>query len=321
MKNCELNVRTIDEGAIDEKSGMNFSEYIAILSGDTTLLEKSKLEKKIAVMESLKVSHFREIARNKYQLESLQNERASTIKTLDKLTADEKVYKTSLQLDKDGIKVNPIRLANVSTSDSQAIGQHIIKLYHDWKPTIASEQKEKIGTLYGFNLYIRRQQEAYEENGVFEYRYSNTFYAQRGDDGIKYTYNNGLPNTDNPKLAARHLLNAIDRVESLRGKYEHTLSDLNTAIPKLEQLTTKPFLKEPELQQMKNELANLERQIAIKIQENQLKQQQVGESKSEEVAEAPVIQLAEKMNGHSAAKEVVLVSTQVSERPRSRMRL
>ncbi|MCH5684005.1 hypothetical protein LWM68_06825 [Niabella sp. W65] len=59
MKNCELNVRTIDEGAIDEKSGMNFSEYIAILSGDTSLLEKSKLEKKIAVMESLKVSHFR----------------------------------------------------------------------------------------------------------------------------------------------------------------------------------------------------------------------------------------------------------------------
>ncbi|WP_371359414.1 hypothetical protein, partial [Salmonella sp. M198] len=52
MKNCELNVRTIDEGSIDEKSGMNFSEYIAILSGDTTLLEKSKMEKKIAVLES-----------------------------------------------------------------------------------------------------------------------------------------------------------------------------------------------------------------------------------------------------------------------------
>ena len=31
MKNCELNIRTIDEGAMDEKSGMNFSEYIAIL--------------------------------------------------------------------------------------------------------------------------------------------------------------------------------------------------------------------------------------------------------------------------------------------------
>ena len=42
MKNCELNVRTIDEGSIDENSGMNFSEYIAILSGDTSLLGKIK---------------------------------------------------------------------------------------------------------------------------------------------------------------------------------------------------------------------------------------------------------------------------------------
>lgn len=321
MKNCELNVRTIDEGAIDEKSGMNFSEYIAILSGDTTLLEKSKLEKKIAVMESLKVSHFREIARNKYQLENLQNEQATTIKTLDKLAADEKIYKAGLQLDKDGVKVNPIQLDNIRASDSEAIGRHIIKLYQDWKPIAADENTAQIGTLYGFNLYIRRQQEAYEENGVFEYRYSNSFYAQRGDDGIKYTYNNGLPNTDNLKLAARHFLNAIDRVESLKEKYANTLSELNAAIPKLEQLTTKPFLQETELQQMKNELANLERQIAIKIQENQLRQDQVESSVPEEVIETPVIQLTEQANGHSVPKEIIVASQQIEERPRSRMRL
>ena len=63
MKNAELNVRSIDEGAIDEKSGMNFSEYIAILSGDTTLLEKTKMEKKIAALESLRSVHYKEVAR------------------------------------------------------------------------------------------------------------------------------------------------------------------------------------------------------------------------------------------------------------------
>ena len=35
--------RTIDEGAIDEKSGMNFSEYVAVLSGNTDLLDKARL--------------------------------------------------------------------------------------------------------------------------------------------------------------------------------------------------------------------------------------------------------------------------------------
>lgn len=69
MKNNELNVRSIDEGSIDEKSGMNFAEYIAILSGDTTLLEKAKLEKKIAVLENLKKTFFREQMRDKYSLD------------------------------------------------------------------------------------------------------------------------------------------------------------------------------------------------------------------------------------------------------------
>lgn len=63
MKNCELNVRTIDEGSMDESSGMNFSEYVAILSGDTSLLEKSKVEKKIAVLESLRSAHHKVIIR------------------------------------------------------------------------------------------------------------------------------------------------------------------------------------------------------------------------------------------------------------------
>ena len=99
------------------------------------------------------------------------------------------------------------------------------------------------------------------------------------------------------------------------------MNELKTEIPKLEQLTTKPFLQEAELQQMKNELANLERQIAIKIQENQLKQQQVAETEPEEVIDTPVIQLSEKVNGHTVPKEVILASQQVAERSRSRMRL
>ncbi len=326
MKNCELNVRTIDEGAMDEKSGMNFSEYIAILSGDTSLLEKSKMEKKVAVMESLKISHFREVSRNKYQLENLQNERIATIKTLEKLTTDETTYKNKLQFEKDGTKSNLIQLDGIDLADSDGVGKHLIRLYKDWEPRNEGEHEEKIGNLYGFNLYIRRQQEAYEENGMFEYRYSNSFYAQREAGGIKYTYNNGLPNTDNPKLAARHFLNAIDRVESLKEKYERTLSELNTEIPKLEQLTTKPFLQEAELQTMKSELSNLERQIAIKIQENQLKKHQVQETDAVTPEETRVIKMIPGkelsiVNGPTVSKEVPSMQQSEVARVRSKMRL
>src|SRR5690606_15907116 len=45
LKNNNLRKRTIDEGSMDEKSGMNFSEYVAILSGNTDLLDKARLDK------------------------------------------------------------------------------------------------------------------------------------------------------------------------------------------------------------------------------------------------------------------------------------
>jgi hypothetical protein len=268
MKNCELNIRTIDEGAMDEKSGMNFSEYIAILSGDTLLLEKSKLEKKVAVMESLKTAHYREVSRSKSQLENLQHERANTIDTLKKLTPDGKLYKDNLRYDKEGTKENPIRLNGINTGDPDAIGKYIIKLYQNWKPTV----EPKIGNLYGFDLYIRQQREAVEGKDGFGYRYYNTLYAEREVSGIKYTYNNGHPNTDNPKLAARYFLNAIDRVETLKEKYQNSLSELEKNIPMVANIASKPFEKESELIQMKSELSKLEREIAIKIQENQMKQ-------------------------------------------------
>ncbi len=52
IKNSNLATRRIDEGSMDEKNGMNFSEYIAILSGNTDLLEKAKIEKRLGRLES-----------------------------------------------------------------------------------------------------------------------------------------------------------------------------------------------------------------------------------------------------------------------------
>ncbi|MEJ7829911.1 MAG: hypothetical protein WKF91_17010, partial [Segetibacter sp.] len=221
-----------------------------------------------AVMESLKTAHYREVSRSKFQLEDLHRDKTNTIETLQKLTADEKVYKNNLRYDKEGIKENPIQLNSITTGDPEAIGKHLIKIYQQWKP----EQESKIGSLYGFDLYIRQQREAIEENGAFGYRCYNTLYAERKASGIKYTYNNGHPNTDNPKLAARYFLNAIDRVEALKEKYEKSLGELEKNIPMVATLANKKFEKESELAEMKSDLSKLEREISLKIQENQMKQ-------------------------------------------------
>ena len=138
------------KAAIDEKSGMNFSEYIAILSGDTTLLEKSKMEKKIAVLESLKNAHHKEAIRSRFQLESLQADKEKTLQTLDKLILDDSNYKSQLLFDKDGTKLNPIQLDSFNSADAEAIGSYLIKQAFHWKPNIGEDGTMKIGSLYGF---------------------------------------------------------------------------------------------------------------------------------------------------------------------------
>jgi hypothetical protein len=288
MKNCELNVRAIDEGAMDEKSGMNFSEYIAILSGDTSLLEKSKTEKKVAVLESLRTAHHREVARSKFQLDHLKDEKEKTITTLNKLTTDESWYVSRLQFDKDGTKRNPIQLDGLAATDAEAIGKHLIHLAAHWKPASNESEEKRIGNLYGFDVYIRQQRETYEQDGLFTCRYSNTFYAVNPNNDIKYTYNQGHLNRDNPKLAARYFLNAVDRVESLKEKYQKNLAELERSIPQMEQITNKPFDKEAELFQLKNDLSRLEREITIKIQANQMKQHNGQET---ELKETKVIRM------------------------------
>ena len=59
LKSRNLAARTIDEGAIDENGGGNFSEYVAILSGNDDLLEKAKQDKKLAVLESERQAYHR----------------------------------------------------------------------------------------------------------------------------------------------------------------------------------------------------------------------------------------------------------------------
>ena len=59
INNGTIAVRRIDEDAMDEDNGMNFAEFVALLSGNTDLLEKTKLDNKIMQLEN-GTGHFQE---------------------------------------------------------------------------------------------------------------------------------------------------------------------------------------------------------------------------------------------------------------------
>ena len=71
VRQSRMGSRTIDEGSMDEKSGMNFSEYVAILSGNTDLLEKAKLEKKIAGLDSERQTFIRSKSSSRSRLDEV----------------------------------------------------------------------------------------------------------------------------------------------------------------------------------------------------------------------------------------------------------
>jgi N12 class adenine-specific DNA methylase len=282
MKNNELSVRSIDEGSIDEKSGMNFAEYIAILSGDTSLLEKTKLEKKIAVLENLKKAHFSETTHSKYKLEELESKQERVRGIVKMLHDDSSFYHSQLRFEKDGTKVNPLQLDGCKSTNPVDIGNYLIQLHtNEW----TGGTNVEIGSLYGYKLLIhpfKRTRYPEDEQGNVDYDstkmavyYTNTFSAQRETEGINYSYNNGYPNTDNPKLAARIFLNAIDHVDQLMESHKKELKEIETNIPLLKRIIEKPFEKEVELKEMKIQVEYLGREISLKILENQLKANEV----------------------------------------------
>ena len=83
-----MGARTIDEGAMDEKSGMNFSEYMAILSGNTDLLDKAKLEKKIASLEGERKSFNKSKRDSEWKLEGKTKELADNKAVIAAMTED-----------------------------------------------------------------------------------------------------------------------------------------------------------------------------------------------------------------------------------------
>lgn len=279
MKNNELHIRTLDEGAIDEKSGMNFAEYIAILSGDTTLLEKARLDKKIAVLEGLKKAYLKESYHAKVELETTRHDLERNIVTVQRLETDKVFYESRLEHNKDGIKANPIKLAGCNSSDPEVLGTYLIQLHTAPMEMFGHKQ---IGELYGYKLFVTANMEWVSDNHEAK-QPRNILYARREEDGISYRYSGGYPNTDNPKLAARYFLNAIDMVGNLLTHHKKQQSEMEQKVPELERLIGKPFEKEKELFDMKLKGEQLEREIHLKLQKPEELVNQETDQRTEEV--------------------------------------
>ena len=255
LKSGALGARTIDEGAMDEKSGMNFSEYMAILSGNTDLLDKAKLEKKIASLEGERKSFNKGKRDSETKLQSKTAELGNNKASLKGMTEDYGKFMGKARKDKDGNILNLITLDGVESTNLEVIGKHLQMLA---EKEATGGQYKRIGEIYGFPVKI--VSETSFENGLPFV--DNRFFVE---GNYKYQYNYGHIAKSDPIAAANNFLNALQKIPSYIEQYDSRCRTLEKEIPQLQEIASKVWKREEELKSLKTELAALDRKIQLEL--------------------------------------------------------
>ena len=255
LKSGAMGARTIDEGAMDEKSGMNFSEYMAILSGNTDLLDKAKLEKKITALESERKSFNKAKAESNGKLQTKTEELDKNRTVIEKMSADFDKFVSLAKTDKEGKRLNGLKLDGLNITDEKVLG---IRLQEIAQNANTEREYKRIGEIYGFPVSVIS--EPVLKDGL-------TFVENRFvvDGSFKYKFNNGHLAMADPKAAATNFLNALERIPNIIAQYKEKNEALEKDIPLLQEVVGKTWKKEEELKGLKSELAALERKIQLEL--------------------------------------------------------
>ncbi len=257
LKNNSLGSRTIDEGSMDEKGGMNFSEYVAILSGNTELLGKARLEKKIASLESERQAFMRGKSSSRYKLEDIVSNVEKNNGFINRISKDIEAFNSRVRYQPNGVtRLNLVQLDGLQGSNPKEVG---LKLNEIADKARTHGAHEKIGTLYGFDLMVKSETTVKDGFDLIQ----NRFFI-KGEGDILYNYNHGAMATD-PKTAAQNFLNALDTMPKLQEKYQSDNEKLQKDIPVLKEVVEGTWRKEPELKALKDDLIELDREILLSL--------------------------------------------------------
>ena len=255
LKSGALGARTIDEGAMDEKNGMNFSEYMAILSGNTDLLEKAKLEKRIASLESERKAHNKGISDSKFRHQTITHDIANNEAAIERMKADVARYEAAVRRDKDGNPLNNLTIDTCNLSDERNMGIHLQGLA---QRTDTHGQYQRIGEVYGFPISIISERTLVDGKEAVQ----NRFVVE---GNYKYKFNNGFIAMSDTHAACMNFVNALEKIPGIIAQYEERTAKLKADVPQLETIISKSWGKEDELKQLKSDLAALDRKITAAL--------------------------------------------------------
>ena len=270
LKRGQLAKRTLDEGSIDEKSGMNFSEYMAILSGNTDLLERAKLEKRIVALEGERKNFFREQREQEAKIRSLMqtNERyrqhisdaEGDWRKFTKVAGTEPVNTVTL----DGFTV-PGGFAAGTDDYDKAVGERLLQIDNTAR---TQGVHLAVGNIHGFRCMVKTTEHIrHDENGNEFVEYSNQFYVE--GNHLYYSHNDGYLNHASPRISGQTFLLALQRIPKSIKDWKHHVADNEATISQLRQIADRQWPKESSLRNLKADLAKLDRKINSELHKDE----------------------------------------------------
>ena len=251
INNGTIAVRRMDEDAMDENNGMNFAEFIAILSGNTDLLEKAKLDNKIMQLEKEQGIFKKERIRAERKMNTVQEEMQKADGMATRMTRDME-YIASYTGERRTL------LLNLPQATAEETGREL----HRIAKTYRSGAYGTIGTYAGLNLLVHSE---YGFDGVFD---RNTFLVE-GVSGLKYRcgVSGALPLGF--AESAQYPQNTLDRLPSMIDEQRLKMEKMQKEIPSLQGIIARKWDKSDELARLKQECKELQQRIDESLKETE----------------------------------------------------
>ncbi|MCX8490048.1 MAG: helicase C-terminal domain-containing protein [Cyclobacteriaceae bacterium] len=234
IKNSSIDQRKIDEGAFDQEGGMNFGEYVALLSGNTDLLEKVKLEKKLYDLER----SYQVFLKRKSEAEFYIDLNTRDLKTkethLSKLESDWKPIQ-SIDLEKTPIIVN-----GKFIDDRKVVGE-LLNDKIKGLICVGGREESTIAELLDFKL-------------VYHPIQAKVYVISKSS--MVFNYADGKLN-ENSALAGRYIIDSIKRLPKVIENTRESMNSYQKKIDTYKHELTLDFKEKSVIKDLKHQIEQL----------------------------------------------------------------
>ena len=253
INNGTIAVRRIDEDSMDEDNGMNFAEFVAILSGNTDLLNKAKLDNRIMQLEKEQAIFKKGRIRAEHKMSANRQDIEKAERFIGQVKADRE-YIEAYAGERTTL------LLNLSQATAEETGREL----HRIAKTYRSEAYATIGSYMGLNLLVRSE---YDFSGTFD---RNTFYVE-GRSGLKYRCGMSGALPLGFVESAQYPKNALEKLPGIIDNQRKKIAKLQSELPTLQEIVSRRWSKADELARLRQECRDLQRRIDEALKEAEQK--------------------------------------------------